>query len=110
MKATALLMAGYPQPASAKDRLDRQLTLNESVTCSSVLLTTSEGRPRANESGPLTIPAPQNRREVDASMHTCPGAARPASTSSQQAPPTEPVRLRDCFVDLLAELAEREGD
>lgn len=87
----------------------RQLTLNESVLRTSVLSSNDEGRTRGNGSGPLTIPQPvKHREEVDASMPTRSGSVHPASTSSDQAPPTDPVRLRDCFVDVLAEIAGRE--
>lgn len=90
--------------------LDRQLAMNESPLRTTVTPARSEGRTRANGNGPLTIPAPQNRREVDASMPTPERVTHPASISSQQTPPTEPVRLRDCFADVLAELRANEED
>lgn len=61
----------------------------------------SEGRPRANESGPLTTFALQGTgRRCDASM--------PASTPSEHRAPTEPVRLGEVVLDVIEELLARE--
>lgn len=101
--------ARFPLNHAGFDRFDRQLSPNQSGSCSSVLSSKDEGRSRCSGHGPLTIPQPvKHREEVDASMQSFPEPAHPASTSPDQSEPTEPVRLRECFVDVLAELAGRE--
>lgn len=88
--------------------LDRQRGLNESVSTSSVNPTKDEGHPRGNGDGPLPTFVLEQREAGAASMPTPNSDAHPASRPSDQPAPTEPVRLRDCFVDVLAEMAARE--